>query len=62
MFEMYLKRRADRPDEDVSLAYAEIYGRVVFEDSKCSRVNEQGNDPSLPDPTGRVPTDEGTPT
>lgn len=33
LFEMYLKRRAEHPDEPQSLAYAEIYGEVVFEDA-----------------------------
>lgn len=32
LFEMYLKRRAEKPDEDNGIAYAEIYGEVVFED------------------------------
>jgi hypothetical protein len=32
LFEMYLKRRAEKPDEDKMQAYAEIYGEVVFED------------------------------
>ena len=31
-FEAYLWRRAERPDEDASLAYAEVYGEVVFEE------------------------------
>jgi hypothetical protein len=31
LFEMYLKRRAERPDEDRLLAYAEIYGEVVYD-------------------------------
>lgn len=31
LFEMYLKRRAERPTEDPNVAYAEVYGVVVFD-------------------------------
>jgi hypothetical protein len=31
-FKVYLKRRATLPDEPIDLAYAEVYGEVVFED------------------------------
>lgn len=31
LFEMFLRRRNERPDEAVTHAYAEIYGEVVYE-------------------------------
>ena len=31
LFEIYLRRRADKPDENVFVAYAEVYGEVVYE-------------------------------
>lgn len=34
LFEMYLRRRADKPDEPRFQAYAEIYGEIVFEDKE----------------------------
>jgi predicted nucleotidyltransferase len=37
-FEVYLKRRAERPDESVFVTYAEVYGEVVFEDKEAARA------------------------
>ena len=31
LFEIYLRRRAEKPDENVFVAYAEVYGEVVYE-------------------------------
>lgn len=44
LFEMYLKRRAERPYEDAGIAYAEIYGEVVFED-RDSMVSNSVEEP-----------------
>lgn len=33
LFESFLRRRADRPEELTSSAYAEVYGDLVFEDT-----------------------------
>lgn len=35
LFEMYLKRRAEHPEELQHLSYAAIYGEVVFEDEEA---------------------------
>lgn len=33
LFEMYLRRRMEKPDEDLPLSYAEVYGAIVYESS-----------------------------
>ncbi len=41
LFERYLARRAEQPDENVFLAYAEVYGEVVFEDTSSGDIEPQ---------------------
>lgn len=36
-FEAYLRRRVDKPNEDVNHAYAETHGEVVFEDAEYKK-------------------------
>ena len=41
LFEIYLRRRAEKPDENVVLVYAEVYGEVVFEDTSPTGSEEK---------------------
>lgn len=62
LFEMYLRRRAEKPDEPQFVSYGAIYGETVFEDmSFCPySITRQPCRCATPcaSPSSRVSSDE----
>lgn len=41
LFEIFLRRRAERPEEPLFVAYGEVYGETVYEDSADSPTTSE---------------------